>query len=58
MSKTAINKIISKVMKNSEVLKGLTIEELQERNEFTAASACCEVCCPITIEPTPEQLPY
>ena len=45
-------------MKNSEILKGLTIEELQERNEFTAAAACCEVCCPITIEPTPEQLPY
>jgi hypothetical protein len=42
-------------MKNSEILKGLTIEELQERNEFTAASACCEVCCPIVVVPGPEQ---
>jgi len=42
-------------MKNSEVLKGLSIEELQERNEFTAAAdaACCEHCCEtIVIKPT------
>ena len=45
-------------MKNSEILKGLTIEELQERNEFTAAAACCEVCCPIIVTPAGPEQPY
>lgn len=43
-------------MKNTELLKGFSIEELQERNEFTALledSACCENCCrEIVITPT------
>jgi hypothetical protein len=32
-------------MNNSELTKGLSIEELQERNEFSAAAAdaCCEI---------------
>lgn len=42
-------------MKNLE-LKGFSIEELQERNEFTAAiqdTACCEHCCEtVVITPT------
>lgn len=42
-------------MIKSELLKGLSIEELQERNEFTAIaedSACCENCCrEIVIKP-------
>ena len=36
-------------MKNSELLKGFSIEELQERNEFTAmieeGVACCDFTC-------------
>jgi hypothetical protein len=32
-------------MIKSELLKGLSIEELQERNEFTAADAQCDVTC-------------
>ena len=38
-------------MKNQE-LKGLSIEELQQRNEFTAVaedSTCCEHCCETVI---------
>lgn len=35
-------------MNNSEILKGLSIEELQERNEFTAVdsadNAQCVIC--------------
>lgn len=34
-------------MKNSELLNGLSIEELQERNEFSAAAdgGCCNNKC-------------
>jgi hypothetical protein len=35
---------------NNLLSKGLSIEELQERNEFTAAA---EACCTITIEICP-----
>jgi len=44
-------------MKNSE-LKGLSIEELQQRNEFTAVaedSACCENCCKEIVITAPTQ---
>jgi len=30
-------------MKNSEILKGLSMEELQERNEFSAVAGSCGV---------------
>lgn len=39
---------INNIMKNSQLLKGFSIEELQERNEFTAAiedAACCNNKC-------------
>ncbi len=39
-------------MNNSQLTNGLSIEELQERNEFTAAAA--ETCCTITIEICPD----
>lgn len=44
-SMTAIKK--NKFMKNLELLKGLSIEELQERNEFTAieeSGSCTNKC--------------
>ncbi len=39
-------------MNNSQLTNGLSIEELQERNEFSAAAA--EECCKITIEICPD----
>ena len=40
-------------MKNLDVLKGFSVEELQERNEFTAImeedSGCCTSKCDITV---------
>lgn len=44
-------KICTNIMNNLETLKGLTIEELQERNEFSAAedSGCCSSKCDIEI---------
>lgn len=50
---TVVNLIKNKTMKNSDVLKGLSIEELQVRNEFTAIveedSGCCASKCDITV---------
>lgn len=40
-------------MKNNELLKGLTIEELQERNEFTAVPAETDSTCCDHFDPTP-----
>lgn len=39
-------------MNNSELLKGLSIEELQERNEFTAVAVEESTCCD-HFDPTP-----
>jgi hypothetical protein len=36
-------------MNNSELLKGLSMEELQERQEFTAALADKDITCECTI---------
>ena len=41
------------VMKNTELLKGLSIEELQERNEFTTVATVEDKPCCDHFDPTP-----